>query len=188
VLAGFFAQLYRPAAGAVLVDAVPAELRLTAFTLLRLAINLGMAVGPAIGGLLSALSYWYLFAADAFTCVVFGVLVLALLPETGPAADPVESTVDTPPAATGYRAVFADPALRMYVLSMIAATYVYAQSAGPAAGGLLYAVSPAEHWTVAGAVSVVAAGLILRARPAAPAGSRVRRRGVGVERAPVRRR
>jgi len=126
VLVGFFAQLYRPAAGAVLVDAVPAAQRLTAFALLRLAINLGMAIGPAIGGVLSALSYWYLFAGDAIACVLFGVLVLVMLPEVKP--EPATPAADAPTAKAGYRAVFADRALRLYVLSMIAATFVYVQT------------------------------------------------------------
>ncbi|MEV4753448.1 hypothetical protein AB0K21_44500 [Streptosporangium sp. NPDC049248] len=46
-----------------------------------------------------------------------------------------------------------------------------AQTAGPAAGGLLYAVTPAGHWTACVAISIVAALLILgaRARPAVSA-------------------
>ena len=45
-----------------------------AFSLNRMAINLGFSVGPAIGGLLAAVSYFWLFVADGFTCFLAGFL------------------------------------------------------------------------------------------------------------------
>ena len=43
------------------------------FSLNRMAINLGFSIGPAIGGLLAAISYKLLFLADGFTCIAAGV-------------------------------------------------------------------------------------------------------------------
>jgi MFS family permease len=124
VVIGFFAQLYRPAGGAILVDTVPEQHRVTAFAVLRLAINVGMSVGPLVGGLLSAYSYTYLFLGNAITSFLFGVIVLLLLPETKPQAAEHEERVPD----RGYREVFADRALVLYLLSMFAATYVYVQT------------------------------------------------------------
>lgn len=45
-----------------------------AFSLNRMAINLGFSVGPAIGGLLAATSYQWLFVADAITCMTAGLV------------------------------------------------------------------------------------------------------------------
>ena len=40
-----------------------------AFSLNRMAINLGVSVGPAIGGLLAGISYTWIFVADGMTCI-----------------------------------------------------------------------------------------------------------------------
>jgi MFS family permease len=122
---GFFAQLYRPAGGAILVDTVDPGDRIAAFALLRLAINLGMSVGPLVGGVLSGISYSYLFIGNALTSFLFGLLVLVMLPETKPA--PRDSDVEVA-RRRGYRDVFADRMMRLYLLAMIAGTYVYVQT------------------------------------------------------------
>jgi MFS family permease len=80
-LTGLTADLYRAAASAMLADLVPAGQRLTAFALYRLAINAGIALGPAIGGFLAEESFFYLFLADAVTSVIYGVIAMGALPE-----------------------------------------------------------------------------------------------------------
>ncbi|GAB3199952.1 MFS transporter [Pontibacter aydingkolensis] len=44
-----------------------------AFSLNRMALNLGFSVGPALGGLLAAISYKWLFVADGVTCIMAGL-------------------------------------------------------------------------------------------------------------------
>jgi predicted MFS family arabinose efflux permease len=44
-----------------------------AFSLNRMAINLGFSIGPAVGGLLAAISYRWLFVADGVTCILAGL-------------------------------------------------------------------------------------------------------------------
>ncbi|MGV3589561.1 MAG: MDR family MFS transporter [Adhaeribacter sp.] len=44
-----------------------------AFSLNRMAINLGFSIGPAIGGLLATVSYRLLFMADGVTCILAGL-------------------------------------------------------------------------------------------------------------------
>ncbi|WP_168724445.1 MFS transporter [Streptomyces sp. A1547] len=126
-LVGIFAQLYRPAAGALLVDVVPERQRVTAFAVLRLAINVGMAVGPLVGGLLSGASYTYVFLGDALFSCAFGVLALCTLPG---GRRPVETPA--PQSAGrgkgGYREVLSDRPYLLFLGSMVAATFVYGQS------------------------------------------------------------
>ncbi|MDX5420180.1 MAG: MFS transporter [Hymenobacteraceae bacterium] len=43
-----------------------------AFSLNRMALNLGFSIGPALGGLLAAISYRWLFIADGLTCITAG--------------------------------------------------------------------------------------------------------------------
>ena len=79
-LLGMMAEIYRPAASALLADVVDTEHRVASFTLQRLAINLGWAIGLALGGALADRSFQWLFWADAFTSAAFGVIALVALP------------------------------------------------------------------------------------------------------------
>lgn len=77
---GLCAELYRPAATALLGDLVPADKRVAAFGMYRWAINLGFAVGPATAGFLANKAFFYVFLGDAITSLLFGIVALALLP------------------------------------------------------------------------------------------------------------
>ena len=72
------AEMYRPALLAAAGKDVPAEVRGRSMGLLRLAVNAGMSIGPAVGGLLATVNYDLLFVADACTCwAAAAVLFLA---------------------------------------------------------------------------------------------------------------
>jgi MFS family permease len=78
--AGASAETYRPAATALIGDLVKPEQRIFAFGMYRWAINLGFAAGPATAGFLASRSFFYVFAGDAATSIVFGFIALAALP------------------------------------------------------------------------------------------------------------
>lgn len=109
---------FRPANSAAVATASPPELRTRAFALNRLAINLGMSVGPTIGGFLAMVSYDWLFWADGITCMV-AAAVLAVAFHGG------EKTGDGPkPAVVAGRSPWRDgPFLAMmglfFLLAMI---------------------------------------------------------------------
>ncbi len=77
---GFLSFMFGPAASALLTDLVPSERRLTAYAMVRLAINGGFAAGPTIGGILYISAPWLIFIGDAFTTLVFAVLAFVYLP------------------------------------------------------------------------------------------------------------
>ncbi len=77
---GLCAELYRPAATALLGDLVSEEQRVAAFGMYRFAVNLGFAVGPATAGFLANKSFFYVFLGDAMTSVVFGIVAFLGLP------------------------------------------------------------------------------------------------------------
>jgi MFS family permease len=81
---GFFTDLYRPAMSAAIIDLVPEGLRTRAFGYVYWAINLGAAVGPIAAGVLANVDYFLLFAIDALTTAVFGVIVFLRVPESQP--------------------------------------------------------------------------------------------------------
>jgi MFS family permease len=79
---GFFTDLYRPAVNAAIVDLVPEDRRTRAFGYIYWAINLGAALAPIAAGFLANFDYFLLFALDALTTAVFGVVVLLRVPES----------------------------------------------------------------------------------------------------------
>jgi MFS family permease len=81
---GFIADLYRPAASAVIGDLLPSSERATGFAGLRMAVNLGWASGTALGGLLADWDWRLLFLGDGITTLAYGVLVYFMIPETRP--------------------------------------------------------------------------------------------------------
>jgi predicted MFS family arabinose efflux permease len=92
-------EAFRPASLAVIGDAVPAPDRKAAFALNRLAINLGMSIGPALGGFLATVSFLFLFAVDGTTSLVAGVLLAASLPGARIASADTASPAAAPEAS-----------------------------------------------------------------------------------------
>ena len=78
--AGFASGFYMPASTALLADIVPPHLRLRAYAGQRLAINAGFACGASAAGFLLSVSTFALFAGDALTTALFGVIAFFLLP------------------------------------------------------------------------------------------------------------
>jgi MFS family permease len=73
------AEMFRPASLAAITHVVAPEQRRQAFALNRLAINLGMSIGPALGGFLATVSFHAMFVVDAVTTLLAGTL-LAVTP------------------------------------------------------------------------------------------------------------
>jgi predicted MFS family arabinose efflux permease len=71
---------FRPANQAAIAHYSDPDTRTRAFSLNRLAINLGWAVGGAVGGWLAGIDYSLLFWADGLTCLVAGFVLWMYLP------------------------------------------------------------------------------------------------------------
>jgi len=74
------AESFRPALMTAVALASPPGVQPRAFALVRLAVNLGMGIGPAIGGFLATAHYTWLFVGDGLTCWAAALLLLATLP------------------------------------------------------------------------------------------------------------
>ena len=97
---GFIADLYRPAASAIISDLLPSDQRAAGFAGLRMAVNLGWAVGTTLGGLLADWDWRLLFLGDGLTTLAYGVLVYFAIPDTRPggvvaASGPAPAAVPT---------------------------------------------------------------------------------------------
>lgn len=74
-LIGVVAEAFRPASGAFLAILAPEESRTRAYALMRLAVNVGMTLGPAIGGFLIISDYSLLFWVDGGACIAAAVVI-----------------------------------------------------------------------------------------------------------------
>jgi predicted MFS family arabinose efflux permease len=72
-------EAVRPASMAVVADLVKPGQRKAAFALIRLAINLGMSVGPALGGYLATFSFRSIFLVNGSTSILAATLLLLAL-------------------------------------------------------------------------------------------------------------
>jgi MFS family permease len=79
LLLSIVAECFRPALFTAIAQHSPLEVRTRSFALIRLAVNLGMSVGPAVGGILAVHHYHWLFVADALTCWAAAAMLWATL-------------------------------------------------------------------------------------------------------------
>ncbi len=115
-LSGAVTPLYRLAADAMVTDVVPPEERIDAYSILRLGNNLGVALGPSIGGFLAAASYQISFAAAGFGMLLCAGLTLLFSVETMPKALPQTATILR--SDKGYSSALKDRQLLGFLVAM----------------------------------------------------------------------
>jgi MFS family permease len=79
VVLATISDAFRPALMVAVAHRSSPEIRTRAFALIRLAANLGMAIGPATAGLLAVYGYFWIFVGDAVTCWAAAIMLLATL-------------------------------------------------------------------------------------------------------------
>ena len=80
----FVAEMYRPAASAMIADLVGPARRSQAFGLMYVSTNLGFAVAASAGGILARYSFQWLFFGDALTAFVYAAIIFLTIRETMP--------------------------------------------------------------------------------------------------------
>jgi MFS family permease len=83
-LTGVFNPLYRIGADAMMADLIPPEKRPEAYSLLRTSNNVGVALGPAVGGFIASASYTIAFIIAAAGMIFYSLLVSFRAHETLP--------------------------------------------------------------------------------------------------------
>lgn len=95
---------FRPANFASVAAYSRPENRTRSYSLLRLAVNLGFAAGPAIGGLLAGtLGYGWLFWADGLTCMSAALVFRLLLVEKKEPDEASDPAAVPPPKRSAYQ-------------------------------------------------------------------------------------
>jgi MFS family permease len=120
---GFIAELYRPASAAIISDLLPSHDRATGFATMRVAVNLGFAVGIALGGLVVDWSWRVLFGADGATTMLFGALVFFFIHETKP-AEPTGHTAPAKSPSLWRDGVYAQAMVVSLAFSLVAFSFI----------------------------------------------------------------
>ncbi|AVR45690.1 MFS transporter [Christiangramia fulva] len=115
------ADIFRPAVFVAISAYSKPQNRTRSVTLIRLAINLGFSVGPAIGGLIIATAgYSRLFWVDGITCMAAGILLLKLLHPKRAISEPEMEISSTSTA-------FKDRNYLLFIAAMIIFGFIFIQ-------------------------------------------------------------
>ncbi|UCC33718.1 MAG: MFS transporter [Candidatus Bathyarchaeota archaeon] len=124
---GLFGTVGGPAQQAMIADLLPEEKRTDGFGILRVAMNLAVTIGPAIGGVLATYSYIWLFIIDAVASTVTAFIVFLRVPETKPEASPDKPSESILETLGGYFKVGRDVLFMTFLFASILMTLAYIQ-------------------------------------------------------------
>ena len=123
-ITGTFNPLYRIGADAMMADLVPKEQRIEGYSLFRLSNNLGIAIGPAIGGFIAASSYSLAFYIAAIGMTIYSGLIVFFARETFPdrsalLESQILRSMEKSERFGGYLTVFLDLSYIKFIMSFI---------------------------------------------------------------------
>jgi MFS family permease len=114
---GLFHPMYKVGTSAMITDLVTPEQRVDAFALMRTADNLGIAIGPAVGGFVAATSYNASFTTASVTLLFFGLSIALFARETVPKETPEMRLEANKSHSAGYGEVVKDRQFLAFVFS-----------------------------------------------------------------------
>jgi MFS family permease len=120
-------EAYRPPSLALLGEVTTPEQRKPAFAVVRLAVNLGLTIGPVVGGLLAERSFRAIFLVDGATSVLAGIFLIALAGRMGLPARTIHADDVLRPPGTALR----DRRYVFFVTAMVPVLAVIFQCLGP---------------------------------------------------------
>ena len=124
----------RPATMAALTGAASPEQRKVAIAVNRLGVNLGMSIGPAIGGFLALVSFKLLFVVDGLTSLAAaGVLTTLLWRRGRKQLVETRAVVEERAGETrrmSWTAAFRDSTMRPYLAALLLLNIVFSQPEG----------------------------------------------------------
>jgi MFS family permease len=120
-------EAFRPANLSLISDVVLPEKRRTAFALNRLAINLGMSIGPVAGGFLFLIDFSFLFYANGLTSIIAGIFLIASPWQSETTDDIISHHTGTDIKHSG---IFKDRAFLYFLLAIIPVQMVFFQHMG----------------------------------------------------------
>jgi MFS family permease len=128
VVIGLLSNIAGPAHNAMIADLLPEKQRSEGFGILRVVANLAWIIGPTIGGLVAAQSFFMLFVIDSALSCIVAFMFYKLIPETKPADASEKSRNESIwQTVAGYRHVLRDFAYMAFLLASMLMLVVYQQ-------------------------------------------------------------
>ena len=124
-IAGIFTDIASPAYQAVVADLLPEQKRAQGYGIVRVAINVSAALGPAIGGFIATRSYLILFIIGAVISLIAAIVVFFILPETRPQAQPGAGQETTAASFGGYLRILRDAPFMVFTAISVMAWLAY---------------------------------------------------------------
>ena len=126
---GLVSEMYRPGMQAAVADLVPPGDRVRAYGLIYWVVNLGFAIGLALGGVLASISFKWLFVGDGATTMAFALMVWLGVPETRPARAVATAGQRAPSAWSEFFIPYRDPLFVMFLGLSFLTAVIFMQSA-----------------------------------------------------------
>jgi predicted MFS family arabinose efflux permease len=121
-------ECFRPANMALLSHLALPDQRKAAFALNRLAVNMGMSVGPAVGGVLAMISFRWLFWVDGATSLLAGLVLVLLTWGRAPVeGGPVVRHAEGASGPARGTAAFANGRFLLFLMALMPAIIVFFQ-------------------------------------------------------------
>jgi MFS family permease len=127
IFVGMLANIGGPAQQAMVADLLPEEKRAEGFGILRVVVNLAVAIGPAIGGLVATSSYLLLFISDAVSSTITAAIVTLAIRETRPVPREGQTEETITQTFAGYRDVLRDLMFVFFIGACMLMAMVYMQ-------------------------------------------------------------
>jgi MFS family permease len=118
-------EAFRPANLSLISEMVTPELRRPAFSLNRLAINLGMSIGPVVGGFLFIFNFHAIFYVNALSTILAGIFLISKHKYFITA--PVRTVKHKPEVKKSFSIPFNDKTLLYFLFSMLPVYLVFFQ-------------------------------------------------------------
>ncbi|MBA3656984.1 MAG: MFS transporter [Gemmatimonadaceae bacterium] len=119
---------FRPASLKLMTESVEPAHRKSAFALVRLAINLGMSIGPALGGFLAAVSFRAIFVVDAITSIAAAGILFFFRTRASPADAPIGNDANADPGRT--KSLMTNSPFILLLIGMFLISVVFFQHEG----------------------------------------------------------
>ena len=120
----------RPATLALIADLVPTGQRKPAFALIRLAINLGMSIGPAAGGFIAAFSFRSIFVVNAVASFIAGAFLILVPLSAGAHKRTSHEATEDGDVPVSRSALFSDRRLMIFLGATFLVSAVFFQHEG----------------------------------------------------------
>lgn len=124
---GLIFGFYRPATQTFVAVLTPTNTHKIAFSVYRLAVNLGMSIGPAVAGYLAMHSYPAIFIANGISNLLAGIILFFGFRQTQYWLIQKSASKTQKPSGFGFKWIFRDKLLYWFLIGLIPISMVFYQ-------------------------------------------------------------